>query len=254
MHISHMLWGGLDMLIALIVALTFLGRRAQVVASVLGGIGFGTFIDELGKFITSSNDYFFQPTLFLIYAIYIVLFLAFLLLERSPQISRQEHLATSLYKLAEANMPSLHEQDKKELLSLLGVHNDTQEKQLQWLADTVKHRPLLVILFFIGYALLLGALGGMHLKVGNEAINVVEAGWLASSIVSYSMMLVGIFYLQRSPPTALIWLRRAIFVSIFLTQTFLVLIQPITALVALLVNLIVLATLKYFTRSCSTSS
>src|SRR5436309_11973067 len=50
LHISHLLWGGLDMLIALVLSLAFLGRRMQSIVALLGGIGFGTFIDELGKF------------------------------------------------------------------------------------------------------------------------------------------------------------------------------------------------------------
>jgi len=33
------------------------------------------FIDELGKFITSDNNYFFQPTISLIYIVFIIIFL-----------------------------------------------------------------------------------------------------------------------------------------------------------------------------------
>src|SRR6266550_2141930 len=70
LHIAHLLWGGLLMLIALLVLLAFIGRHIQSSAALLGGIGFGTFIDELGKFITSDNNYFFQPAIPLIYIIF----------------------------------------------------------------------------------------------------------------------------------------------------------------------------------------
>ena len=77
LHIAHLLWGGLLMLIALVLLLAFIGRHLQSSAALLGGIGFGTFIDELGKFITSDNNYFFQPAIPLIYMIFVLLFLSF---------------------------------------------------------------------------------------------------------------------------------------------------------------------------------
>jgi hypothetical protein len=46
LHIAHMLWGGLFMLIAIIILLSFLTRAAMTTASILGGAGFGIFIDE----------------------------------------------------------------------------------------------------------------------------------------------------------------------------------------------------------------
>ena len=61
LHIAHMLWGGLLMLVALVLLLAFLGRFAHQLGALLGGFGFGTFIDELGKFITRDNDYFYRP-------------------------------------------------------------------------------------------------------------------------------------------------------------------------------------------------
>lgn len=74
LHIAHVLVGGLFMLISILILLTFLGNYSRSLAAVLGGFGFGAFIDELGKFITSDNDYFFQPTIGLIYIIFVLLF------------------------------------------------------------------------------------------------------------------------------------------------------------------------------------
>lgn len=61
-HIAHALWGGLLLAAALVVALTLVPRRWRWVVAVAEGIGFGLFIDELGKFITQDVNYIFQPT------------------------------------------------------------------------------------------------------------------------------------------------------------------------------------------------
>ncbi|MBL8121459.1 hypothetical protein JNM87_01785, partial [Candidatus Saccharibacteria bacterium] len=60
-HIAHMLWGGLLMLAAFVLNFAFLGARLQKLVALMGGIGFGIFIDEIGKYVTRNNDYFFQP-------------------------------------------------------------------------------------------------------------------------------------------------------------------------------------------------
>src|SRR5256885_1937720 len=61
LHIAHMLWGGGLMVAALLVLLGYLGQRVRRTAAVGAGIGFGLFIDELGKFITSDNNYSSRP-------------------------------------------------------------------------------------------------------------------------------------------------------------------------------------------------
>lgn len=65
------------MLVALVMALSFLGARVRMQVAMVGGLGFGAFIDELGKFITSDNNYVFRPTVALIYAIFALLYVSF---------------------------------------------------------------------------------------------------------------------------------------------------------------------------------
>ncbi len=90
-----MLWGGLLMLVAVILLLTTLEKQLRTPAAVFGGLGFGTFIDELGKFLTSDNDYFYEPTIALIYVIFILLFLS-LRTWQSRTLSETENIMNAL--------------------------------------------------------------------------------------------------------------------------------------------------------------
>jgi hypothetical protein len=71
-HIAHVLWGGLAMFIALVLPLTFANPYIPWITAVAGGIGAGLFIDEVGKFITQGNDYFFPLAFPIIYAFILV--------------------------------------------------------------------------------------------------------------------------------------------------------------------------------------
>src|SRR5215211_2455127 len=77
--------------VASILGLAFLGKKVQRIAAIVGGIGFGLFIDELGKFITSDNDYFYQPTIAIIYAVFIVIFMANHAIQRRRAFSQTEY-------------------------------------------------------------------------------------------------------------------------------------------------------------------
>ena len=77
LHISHAIWGALMMAIAIIFAIAFLAPNNRTFIAFIGGCGFGWFIDELGKFITRDVNYFFQPTIALIYIVFIAMYLVF---------------------------------------------------------------------------------------------------------------------------------------------------------------------------------
>ncbi len=71
LHIAHMLWGGLFMLVAIALLLVFWNPAVRRIAAVVAGVGFGFFIDELGKFVTADNDYFYQPTAAALYLVFL---------------------------------------------------------------------------------------------------------------------------------------------------------------------------------------
>jgi hypothetical protein len=101
LHIAHMLWGGLALVIAALLGLVVSASWVPTVMAVLTGAGTGLFIDEVGKFITASNDYFYPLAAPLIYGLVLALALVFLLVrhrqggapavERPAPVSSWEH-------------------------------------------------------------------------------------------------------------------------------------------------------------------
>src|SRR6267154_1998358 len=89
LHIAHMLWGGALMVAGVLLLLSYLGQRVRRAAAVIAGRGFGLFIAELGKFITSDNNYFYRPAIALIYVIFVLLFLVFRAIERRQALSEE---------------------------------------------------------------------------------------------------------------------------------------------------------------------
>lgn len=119
LHIAHLLWGGALLGVALIVCVALITRASRWVAAVLGGIGFGLFIDEIGKFVTSDNDYFFHPTFALIYVALVLIWLGMRILVTRKKLTRGESLANALDLLKEASTRDLNEDEIHEALGLL---------------------------------------------------------------------------------------------------------------------------------------
>ena len=73
LHVAHVLWGGLLMAVAVVLALSFAGPVVRPLVAFVGGIGFGLFIDEVGKFLTQDNDYFYAPAPMIMYVTLVLL-------------------------------------------------------------------------------------------------------------------------------------------------------------------------------------
>ncbi len=114
LHIAHVLWGGLLMMVAIVVLLSYLGRGGLQFAALLGGLGFGAFIDEVGKFVTEDNDYFYRPAAAVIYVVFVLTYLGIRSIHREQLGGRREYLvnAVELMKRLPAGSMSAEERDQ----------------------------------------------------------------------------------------------------------------------------------------------
>jgi hypothetical protein len=101
LHIAHVLWGGLLLFVAALLPLIFANRWAYTWGALLAGIGVGLFIDEVGKFITQNNDYFYPPAAPIIYAFFLVTALVYLQVRRPPSHDARTELYHALDEIQE---------------------------------------------------------------------------------------------------------------------------------------------------------
>src|SRR5438045_2977981 len=118
LHISHAIWGALMMAVAIVFAISFLAPNNRTFIAFIGGCGFGWFIDELGKFITRDVNYFFHPTIGLIYFVFIAMYLVFRGIERRD-LGPDEAVMNGLEALKAAAIGDLSEPRRTAAVSLL---------------------------------------------------------------------------------------------------------------------------------------
>lgn len=136
-HVAHMLFGGLLMMVAIVLTLAFLGEKVLKMSSIIGGAGFGIFIDELGKFITRDNNYFYRPTIGIIYAIFMILYLVFNFLGRKEKLTPQESALNALFLLGEPLTSDLNRERRSEILKLIKAMGNESAISVQ-LAEILK--------------------------------------------------------------------------------------------------------------------
>ncbi|HWS49196.1 MAG TPA: hypothetical protein VN174_04070 [Candidatus Methanoperedens sp.] len=115
-HFAHVLWGGLFMLIGIIIFLVNYGKKSIKYASIFSGIGWGMFIDEIGKYVTSDNNYWFRPAIIFIYISFIILFLLYRFLERKTPPTKSSLWHELLESCQEIIDSDIEKKEKKEIL------------------------------------------------------------------------------------------------------------------------------------------
>ena len=274
LHIAHMLWGGGLMVAAVLLLLGYLGHRIRRAAAIIAGLGFGLFIDELGKFITSDNNYFYRPTIALIYVVFVLLFLWWRSLDRKRVWDEETYLANALMLLQDAALHDLDPTEKYHLIRWLrrsgaagtNLLGDIEQlvasrrpdlpargpvgmrlRQIQKRIDSgLRSRWTGRIAIAVLLVRLLGAVAASLALVYSPATTgpgeTVDLPLLLASAVCAVLTLIGLVYLiLRSPVHALRWFKRSILASIFLTDLFTFYYQQLGALANLAVDLILLA-------------
>ena len=119
LHVAHVLFGGVFMLVAMVMFMLLLGRSSRWLATLLAGIGFGLFIDEVGKFLTQDNNYFFKPAAAVIYLFLVLVYLVGSYLVRRRALSDRELIVNGLKMMQELAAENLDAHEASELKRML---------------------------------------------------------------------------------------------------------------------------------------
>ena len=273
LHIAHVLYGGLLLTAALIAALAFLSPAAKPVASVLGGIGFGLFIDEVGKFVTKDVNYFYRPAIAIIYVSFVVLFGVIRVLARR-RFRADEAVLIGLDSLQHAAVGTLTDERRARTLALLestGAAGPLADgiRDLLRAARTARDAPgLAERLVTRGRAAWLSLVAHPRFRllvfavlVAGVAVSIGETGWLLrhgvgrlsfsgraytlTTVAADAMLVVGALVLDRSVIAALRWYEHAVLLQIVVGQVFLYSSEQLAATLNLVALLVVWSLLQW---------
>ncbi len=269
LHVAHVLWGGLLMALAVVGVLSFAGPVVRPLAALVGGVGFGLFVDEIGKFVTSDNDYFFEPTASLIYVVIVLLVFAAEALhgrwKRDPRetlaaaadlavagvaggfSTRQRRQARAL--LDEAGdvrgadevraLLDVVEDDAKELPDPISAVSGAVVRASRRLVQ-VRWAPRLTVAV-LGLTTVATIARGITLwATGAELPWWALIGMIASGGASLACSLLGLHHVGTARKQGYEWFRRAVLVNLLLTQIFLFRVDQFSAVTGLAIDLVLL--------------
>jgi hypothetical protein len=137
LHIAHALWGGLLLFVAVLLPLAYANHWAIRASALLSGIGIGLFIDEVGKFITQTNDYFFPPALSLIYGFFLLIVLVYLHFRRPQQTDPRTAMYHAFEGLQAALDGNLDREEAARIEARLAIAKQSDRDEIVSLAAAV---------------------------------------------------------------------------------------------------------------------
>lgn len=138
LHIAHVLWGGLLLFVASLLPLIFANQWINTLGAVLSGMGVGLFIDEVGKFITQSNDYFYPAAAPIIYALFLITALVYFLIRRNQKDDPREQFYYILADLEEVLDQDLSHAEKLRIQNRLdNINAQTADPAVKHLSETL---------------------------------------------------------------------------------------------------------------------
>jgi hypothetical protein len=125
LHVAHALWGGVALFVAAVLPIVLAGRLVYRTAAILAGVGIGLFIDEVGKFITAENDYFYPAAAPIIYATFLLAVIVWLRVRRPDDPEPRAQLLGSLELLEESVEGDLQRDEVRALSDRLRAAADS---------------------------------------------------------------------------------------------------------------------------------
>jgi len=138
LHIAHLLWGGLALFVAVLLVLIWDNPGAMSSAAVLSGVGIGLFIDEVGKFITRGNDYFYPPAAPIIYGFFLLTVLIYLYVRQPDADHPRRAILQALEDLQDAFYGVFTDEDVASLQAKLDLALHSDRTAISNLAGMIK--------------------------------------------------------------------------------------------------------------------
>jgi hypothetical protein len=135
LHVAHMLWGGLLLIVAVVLPLLFVGRRVLLLSALAAGVGVGLFIDEVGKFITEENDYFFAPAAPLIYGSLVLLTGLWVAIRRRRSGSSFDAMQAAAEAVGAGLEGRLNEKDRDRVVTRLSRARRSHDPSVAMIAE-----------------------------------------------------------------------------------------------------------------------